>query len=146
MTDDALRIFIYDRFVASGTAPTSADIAAYFGIDTAAAKQRLAALKFGKTVLVSPSSGEIWMAGPFCATKSAYALSDGTTTWYANCAWDMFGVALIVGKPLIAEAQCADCRERIAVECDPAHPPVECQALVHFLVPAKHWYEDIGFT
>jgi hypothetical protein len=146
MNDDALRIFVYDRLVSAGHAPTSREIGAHFDLSPEDARARLAGLKIGKTVLVNPTTHEIWMAGPFAAAKSAYRLSDGKTTWWANCAWDMFGVAMIVGRPMTAETSCPDCAERVAIECDPDHPPVEGQAVVHFLLPARRWYEDIGFT
>jgi hypothetical protein len=146
MTDDALRIHIYDRLVAFGRAPSAREIGAHFDITTEDAHERLAALRIGKTAVINPQTREIWMAGPFAAGESAYRLSDGKNTWWANCAWDMFGVANIVGRPMMAETHCPDCGERIAIECHPDHPPVECQAVVHFLVPAKRWYDDIGFT
>lgn len=146
MTDEALRVFIYDRLIAGGRPPTSREIAAHFGVDAPAAVARLAALKIGKTVLVHPGTREIWMAGPFSAGESAHKLSDGKTTWWANCAWDMFGVAMLVGRSLVAEATCADCGEALAVQCDPHAPPPAHAGVVHFLLPARQWYDDIGFT
>jgi hypothetical protein len=146
MSDDALRAFVYDHIIVRGAVPPSSEIAAYFDGDAAQVRDRLAALEVGKTILVHPATHEIWMAGPFSAAPTQYKLSDGKTTWYANCAWDMLGVAMLVDRPLLAETHCADCGERIAVECDPLHPPSECQAVVHFLVPARQWYDDIGFT
>jgi hypothetical protein len=146
MTDDALRIHVYDRLVAIGRAPSAREIGAHFDIPTEEAHQRLAALKIGKTILVDQNTREIRMAGPFAPAESAYRLSDGTHTWFANCAWDMFGVSMIVGKKMLGETACPDCGDQIAIECDPDHPPVECQSVIHFLVPARRWYDDIGFT
>lgn len=146
MSDAALRTFVYDHIIVGGTVPTSAEIGAHFDLGAPAVHERLSSLRIGKTILVHPATREIWMAGPFSAAPSQYKLSDGTTTWYANCAWDMLGVAMLVNRPMIAETHCTDCGERVAVECDPEHPPSECQAIVHFLVPARRWYDDIGFT
>ena len=70
-----LRIFVYDNLVANGLPPTLTEIATHFGTTRAAAQQDLAALRIGKTILVHPESGEIWMAGPFSAAKTDYRLS-----------------------------------------------------------------------
>jgi hypothetical protein len=145
-SDEALRVFIYDHLVQRGLPPSSNEIAAHFGGRPEEARAQLGALKIGKTVLVSPRTGEIWMAGPFAAAPSPYALSDGATKWWANCAWDMFGVAIIMGRRLLAETTCPDCGDEVVIECDPDHPPIESSDVVHFLLPARRWYDDIGFT
>ena len=145
MSDEAMRRFIYDQIIDHGVAPTSSAIGAHFDADAAEVRRRLALLRIGKTVAVHPSTGEIWMAGPFSAGPSPYRLTDGVTTWYANCAWDMFGVANLVDRPLVAHTTCTDCGDPMIVECDPSHPP-DTDGVVHFLVPARRWYDDIGFT
>ncbi len=146
MTDDALRIFVYDHVIGRGTVPRSSDVSEFLGTDVGDARARLASLKFGKALVVRRSTGEIWMAGPFAGGPTQYRLSDGATTWYANCGVAMLGVAMLVGRPLLAEAPCVDCGHRITVECDPAQPPTESEAVVHFQVPVRRWYNDLGFT
>jgi hypothetical protein len=147
MTDDALRVFIYDELISGGRAPSSGEIATRFGVDPADVRARLAALNIGKTVLVDERTHEIRMAGPFAARPSAHTLSDGKMTWWANCAWDMFGVAILVGRTLSGRATCSDCGDTLMVPCDPDVPPAATvDAVVHFLLPARRWYDDIGFT
>jgi hypothetical protein len=141
----ALRVFVYDRLVESGLAPTSAEIGERFGVTPDHARGALKALKIGKTVLVDPESSEIWMAGPFSARRTDYRLTDGKRTWWANCAWDMLGVPMILARKVWAHTRCTDCGAAMTIECDPSSPPVE-DAVVHFLVPARRWYDDIGFT
>ena len=138
-------MFVYDTIVGSGLPPKSAEIGNRFGVSAEVARTNLGALKIGKTVLVHPKSGEIWMAGPFSSIPTDYRLTDGERIWWANCAWDMLGVPMIVGRRLWGYSRCTDCGAPMSVECDPAAPPVE-DAVVHFLVPARRWYEDIGFT
>jgi hypothetical protein len=142
---NALRVFVYDELLARGTPPMTADIGAHFGVSPVDARAALADLKIGKTILVHPRSGEIWMAGPFAAAETAYRVSRGERRWWANCGWDMFGVAMIVGEPVRIDARCADCDEPIVIDCTPSAPPND-EAVVHFLLPASRWYDDIGFT
>jgi hypothetical protein len=140
-----LRVFVYDVIVSRGLPPTSSDIGEHFRVPAETARAELAALKIGKTILLNPKSAEIWMAGPFSSAQTDYRLTDGTQTWWANCAWDMLGIPMILGRRVTAHTVCTDCRAPMAIECDPSAPPVD-SAVVHFLVPARRWYDDIGFT
>ena len=141
----ALRIYVYDDILATGRPPAVAAIAGHFGTSPAAARDALANLKIGKTILVDPRSGEIWMAGPFAAAETPYRVVGQSRQWWANCAWDMIGVAMIVGERVSVETRCTDCGEPMTIVCDPSAAPRE-DAIVHFLVPARRWYDDIGFT
>ena len=141
----ALRVFIYDELLDRGTPPTITGIASHFGVAPNAARDALAALRIGKTILVHPQTGEVWMAGPFAAAETPYRVSRGDRQWWANCAWDMFGVAVIVGAPVRVDTQCTDCGEPMTLVCDPDAPP-NGEGVVHFLVPARRWYQNIGFT
>ena len=141
----ALRVFVYDELIDRGTPPSVVAIADRFGVAPNEARRPLAELRIGKTILVHPQTGEIWMAGPFSASETPYRVTRGPRQWWANCAWDMFGVAVIVGATVRVDARCTDCGGAISLVCDPAAPPND-DAVVHFLVPARRWYNDIGFT
>lgn len=143
----ALRVFVYNEILTRGRVPTSVDIAARFGTESAEARRTLAELRIGKTILVDPRSGEIWMAGPFSARETPYRVVGNSATWWANCAWDMFGIAHIVQARVTVHTECPDCGEQITVNGDPSAPPItDKQLVIHFLVPAPEWYADIGFT
>lgn len=142
----ALRTFVYDQILTGGPVPSSADIGAHFGVSAADARRALAELRIGKTVLVEEGSGEIWMAGPFSARETGYRVEHDGHSWWANCAWDMFGVAHLVQAPVTVETHCCDCGTPMSLRCDPSCPPPNDAGVIHFLVPARHWYDDIGFT
>jgi len=141
----ALRVFVYDETVARGRPPSCADIGVHFGISAEDSPRALAELKIGKTILVDPHAGEIWMAGPFSATETPYRVVSGDRAWWANCAWDMFGIVMIVGEQATIYTRCTDCSAPMTLAADPFTRPNE-DAVVHFLVPAQRWYDDIGFT
>ena len=142
---DSLRIFVYDHLSASAFPPTLAEIALHFGTTRAVARQELGVLKIGKTILVHPESGEIWMAGPFSATKTDYQAVAGDRSWWANCAWDMLAIPMVLNEAVRVHTKCTDCGTPMTINCSPSRPPSE-DAVVHFLVPARRWYEDIAFT
>ena len=145
MNPESLRIFVYDRLVASGSPPSLDEIAAHFGTTRDVARKEIGALKIGKTILVHPDSGEIWMAGPFSAARTDYKVVAGDRSWWANCAWDMLGIPMVLNAPVQVHTKCTDCGSPMTIDCSPSHPPT-VDAVVHFLVPARRWYEDIGFT
>jgi hypothetical protein len=140
-----LRVFVYDRLFARGLPPTAAEIAEHWGIDEGAAKRMLGALKIGKTLLAHPTTGEIWMAGPFASSPTPYRVVGSHASWWANCAWDMLGIAALADEPVRIDASCTDCAAPVTIRADPLTGPRD-QGIVHFLLPARRWYDDIGFT
>lgn len=142
---NALRVAVYEEILTSGRVPTSRMLGDALGVSPADVRSALAALRIGKTILVHPSTGEIWMAGPFSAVETPYRVISGDRAWWANCGWDMFGVAVIAGARATIVTRCTDCGESMTIVADPDAPP-NVDALVHFLLPARRWYDDIGFT
>jgi hypothetical protein len=144
----ALRIFIYEHLLGRGLPPSSEQIGDHFGISADDARQAIGSMKVGKTVLPHPTTGEIWMAGPFAARPSTYRVFGNQLAWWANCAWDMLGVMVIANEPVRVETECTDCREPISLDATPTAGVLSTlrDMVVHFLVPARHWYDDIGFT
>jgi len=141
-----LRVYVYDQILATGAPPKSKEIAAHFAAAQQEVLDALRELKIGKTILPHPDTGEIWMAGPFSSVETPYKVMGKATEWWANCAWDMLGVAVIANEPVHIEASCCDCGEPMALDVDHRGPTFDASAVVHFLVPASHWYDDIGFT
>jgi Alkylmercury lyase len=85
------------------------------------------------------------MANPFSADPTPYRVSADGRDWYANCAWDAFGIgaALHVGSHISTE--CSDCGD--AIEVDVVDGGCSDESLVfHCLVPAAQWWDDIVFT
>ncbi len=141
-----LLVYVYDQLLAEGTPPTSSDIAAHFDTTPDRALGALNKLNVGKTVLLNPRTGEIWMAGPFSAVPTPYEVSADGVRWWANCAWDMLGIPVVADRRVHIDASCTDCGEPMVFDVDPRQPTLDVEGVVHFLVPARRWYEDIGFT
>ena len=128
-----------------GRVPTTGEIARHFGRGQREVKQALRNLRIGKTVLLHPTTEEIWMAGPFASEPTGYKVEGKRATYYANCAWDMLGIPMIANEWVSIETTCTDCGDPIRLTADPESAPSD-DLVVHFLVPANHWYDDIGFT
>jgi hypothetical protein len=85
------------------------------------------------------------MANPFSAVPTAYRVHARGRAWYANCAWDAFGICAALHVDGRIETSCADCGEPLAVEVQDQRPDDD-SLLFHCLVPAAHWWDDIVFT
>ena len=146
MSPGDLRIFVYDWLLTHGKPPTSQEIATAFSTSPETVRRELADLRIGKAILTHPRTGEIWMAGPFSAVATEYRVKGERTAWWANCAWDLLGVAVLANQRVRMLAQCGDCGEGVEIDAAPGSEPRLPPWIVHFLVPAAHWYDDIGFT
>ena len=66
-------------------------------------------------------------------------------SWFANCAWDAFGICAALHVDGRIETECPDCGDPITVDVRDERPDDE-SLLFHCLVPAARWWDDIGFT
>lgn len=87
----------------------------------------------------------IRMANPFSAVPTAYRVLAGGRWWYANCAWDGFGICAALHSDGTIESSCPDCGEPLTVHVRDDQPDTDT-LLFHCLVPAQHWWDDIVFT
>lgn len=104
----------------------------------------LVALEADHAVVLGPD-GTIAFANPFATGPAPYRIQTPGAIHWAICGWDALGVLAALGSDGVAEGRCPDCGEPIAIRIrEGALDPAE--AVVHFLVPAAKWYEDLSFT
>lgn len=142
--DIELRNATYRRFLELGGAPTAVQIAAATQrteADVRAAWGRL----HDAHALVLDSDGEIRMANPFSAVPTPFHVEAAGKRWYANCAWDAFGIGAALHVDSVIDTECADCREPIRLLVQDGRPD-DTELVFHVLVPAISWWQDIGFT
>jgi hypothetical protein len=96
-------------------------------------------------LVLNPATDEIRMLNPFSAVPTAYRVRADGRWWYANCAWDAFGICAALHVDGRIETSCADCGQPITVEVGDQRPDDE-SLLFHCAVPAAHWWDDIVFT
>ena len=146
MNLDHLRVWIYEYVVDVGAPPTAHAIAGHLSVAPEQACNALEALHERRELILHPKTREIWMAGPFSAVPTPFRVHGPKASYWPRCAWDMFGIAAFMAESVHAEAVCADCAEPFAFDIDASHGPRAPGGLVHILVPAGRWYEDVGFT
>jgi hypothetical protein len=145
--DDAdlrLRNTTYALFVQLGRAPLSDEVAKVEQTTRAEVEAGWRRLHEAHAVVLHPR-GDIRMANPFSAVPTAYRVLAGGRWWFANCAWDAFGVCAALHSDGDIECSCPDCGEPIRVAVRNRQPS-DPSLLFHCLVPAIDWWHDIGFT
>jgi probable phosphoglycerate mutase len=138
-----IRLFVYDQFVATGTAPDLAAIAAGARVTEPEAASALRRLADMHALVLAPSSTNIWMAHPFSAVPTAYPVDARGRTYYANCAWDAAGILALVGDGE-SRATCGDCGADLRVAVRGGH--IAGDGIVHFAVPPRRFWDNIAFT
>jgi len=143
--DLELRNLSYGLFVDRVRAPSAAEVAGEGGWsrDEVAAGWRR--LHDEHALVLNKAGDELRMLNPFSAVPTAYRVLAGGRSWYANCAWDAFGVCAALHADGRIETSCPDCGEPISVEVRDERPDAET-LVFHCLVPAARWWDDIGFT
>jgi hypothetical protein len=137
MDDLALRNIVYRRFVELGRAPTMAELAT--------TEEALRRLHERRMVVLEPDRPEIRMAIPFSAVPTPYRVEAGGRSWFANCAWDAYGILAALGVDGHISSSCPDCAEPIEIDVVDRRPE-PADDVFHVLVPARSWWEDIVFT
>ena len=128
-----------ERFAALLRAPTHEELADAAGIaieDVPGALQEL----HDQRLLVLGDDGRIWMAAPFSAVPTDYVAVVNGRRHFGNCIWDGLGVVAMLGG--IGRVEKGDLR----IECAIRRVSAPRDYVVHFLVPAARWWDDIGFT
>jgi hypothetical protein len=144
MADIELRNATYRRFAELGRAPAAAEVAAVTNRSEAEVRDAWRRLHDAHA-LVLDAALQIRMANPFAAQPTPFRVEAAGTSWYANCAWDAFGIGAALRVDSVISAECADCRAPLHVEVRNGRPDKE-DLLFHVLVPAISWWQDIGFT
>ena len=143
--DVGLRNATYAAFVELGRAPTAAEVGERVGASADDVVAGWKELHDAHALVLNPRTDELRMANPFSAVPTAYRVHARDRWWYANCAWDAFGVCAALHVDGRIETSCADCGEPVAVDVRDERPSDET-LLFHCLVPARRWWDDIVFT
>lgn len=136
--DRAVRAQIYSLF-AGGADRVDVSIVAKAGgwgeSEAALSFQRLA--DEHRIALIEDGS-RVWMAHPFSGVPTSYRAVSGERSWFANCAWDSLAILSMLGDGEAVGEGGLVWKVRQGV--------VAPDGLVRLVVPARHFWDDIGFT
>lgn len=142
--DRDLRLFIYRQFIERGAPPSVDDAAREFGArpgEVTAALDRLAAAHL---LVLKPGTHDIWMANPLSSVPTPFRVTTPHGSWWGPCIWDSLGIAAMLDTSAAIATRCPDCDEPQALLVNAGS--LAAEGVVHFAVPARSWWDDIGFT
>ena len=96
-------------------------------------------------LFLEPGSDAIRIANPFSAVPTPYTVTAGERSWWANCAWDAFGIAVALGIDARISARYPGNAGTVDLEI--ADGKVDGKGnLVYFALPFRQWYDDLVYT
>ena len=143
--DLALRNETYRLFVELGRAPSPDEVAAATDLSPAEVRAGWRRLHEQHALVLDVSGDAIRMANPFSGVPTPHRVNAAGRWWYANCAWDAFGICAVLDTDGRIESTCPDCGEQLVVDVRDRRPDDD-SLVFHCLVPARQWWDDIVFT
>jgi hypothetical protein len=143
--DRDVRLFVFRHFVENARPPSAAETAEALQITLTDATAAYARLASNHVLVMEPGTHEIRMANPLSAVPTAFPVSVAGKRFYGNCIWDALGTIAMLGGSGTIASSCGCCGEAMTLEISNLElRPVE--GVVHFAVPAAHWWDDIVYT
>jgi hypothetical protein len=143
--DQTVRLAVYRHFIDHGSAPSLDTLAEQLEQPAEQIQQSLINLEAHRAFALTPGTDRLWMAHPFSAVPTAYPVKTATATYWANCAWDALSIAALLNQDATCRAQCPDCAEKLTLEVRNGQP-VATSFVVHFAVPPRQFWDNVGFT
>lgn len=142
----AVRVHVFEQAAATGVVPQASRIAEVLNVPEADIRAALRRLADQRVLILAPNDGNIWAANPFCAVPSGFRVETNGVRYWGICIWDAFGiVAALHASDAVVRAPCGDCGDLLEVEFR-GGKLAGSEGVVHFAVPARHWWENIGFA
>ena len=141
-----VRVELYRSFIEESRAPSSEEMAGALDMSHEEVERAVNDLASRDIIALHPESGDPWMVHPFLSGEGPFGVFSGDRRWDAICIWDSLGILALIDIDGEVRTVCPDCREPLTVSVHQGELSAEDGALVHFGVPARDWYDDIGFT
>lgn len=141
-----VRLDVLHEASRSGRVPDAAEVARRLGRSAGDVVEAFRQLAESHVYVLEPDdSTRLRMANPFSAVPTPFNVEVGGRQYFGNCVWDALGVVSLLGGEGRVQTVCPDCQETMALHVSGRRlAPLE--AVVHFGVPARRWWDDIIHT
>ena len=140
-----VRVHLFRTAAETARVPQAAQIAEALRRPEGEIREALKHLAAGKVLILAPNDGNVWAANPFCAVPSGFRVLADEKTYWGLCIWDSLGIAAALGKDAVIRAPGGDCGEAMELRVE-GDRLVRSEGVIHFAVPARRWWDNIGFT
>ena len=140
-----VRAAVYDGFRETGRSPSLTGLAEVVGASGADVRAALGGLAARHALVLQPDGETVRMAHPFSGFLTDAVVTVGGRRWFANCVWDGLAIiGLFGGSGRLATHSPAT---GSPIVLDVANGVVNRDGgVVHFLVPAARFWDDIVHT
>jgi hypothetical protein len=143
--DTQTKLAIYRHFAETGQRPSLEVVAESVGSDVSTVREAYARLRAQRVLVLEPDGESIRMAPPFSGVATQHVVVVEATKYFANCAWDAFGIPAALHRRGHVHSRCEQSGEPVNLEIG-LDGPSPSDWLFHCLVPAARWWDDIVFT
>ena len=140
-----VRLHVLRRAAETANVPQPPEIAAALARPQTQVEAALKQLAAGTVLILAPNDGQIWAANPFCAVPSGFRVEARGKTYWGICIWDALGIPAALNADAVIRAPCGDCGELVVLEVRRGVLR-RSEGIIHFAVPAHHWWDNVGFT
>jgi hypothetical protein len=144
-SDLELRAAIYRHFADRAVAPTIDDMARATDRSRDEVAEAYRRLYARRMLVLMPDGESIRMAPPFSGIETQHRVLARGLTYFANCAWDSFGIPAALHAEADVESRCEQTQEPLRLHLTGNGPPPSTW-FFHSAVPAAHWWRDIVYT
>ncbi len=142
-----IRTFIYKYMVDQEHFPTANQTAQGLGIAKERIEKTYRWLHDKHALFLEPNDPEfsIRIANPFSGVPTSFQTKANDHSYWANCAWDCFGILVALHTDGKIEATYASDNQPLSISVEKGQV-LEDNAVVHFLLPFEQWYHDLIYT
>jgi len=141
---NVVRRAIYSIVSDTGAVPDAGALASATGLSIDDVRDALVALAESHVIVLEHDRRAIRFAAPFAAGDTGFRVTAAGRTYSAPCAWDSFGIAAALHADADIDALCAG--SGVPIRCGVRASRAYGNAIVHLLVPAAHFWDDIVYT
>lgn len=141
-----VRLEVLAQARATAAVPGAAEVAARLGRPVALVVEAFQTLADTHVYVLEPGDPtRLRMANPFSAVPTPFEVEAGGRRYHGNCVWDALGIVSLIGAGGRVRVACPDCQAPMTMEVSGGElAPID--AVVHFGVPARRWWDDIIHT
>ncbi len=144
-SDLEVKMAVYRHFAETARRPSPGEVAARAGVPAAEVPAAYARLRAQRVLVLEEDGVSIRMAPPFSGVPTQHVAVVAEKRYFANCAWDVFGIVAALQKPGAVESRCEQTHEPLRLAIGPEGPGGS-DWLFHCAVPAAQWWDDIVLT
>lgn len=141
-----VRAAVYASFRDPSRAPSAAELSDTLGASSGEVSAALRSLAEERCLVLVPGTESIWMAHPFSGIETDFVVTLGDRRWFANCVWDGLSILALLGGQLGGSLETHSPATGEALRFEVSQGTVRGPGIVHFLVPARRFWDDIAYT